>query len=100
MANVILAERLTKSYGRKRGVIDLDFVVPPGQVFGYLGPNGAGKTTSIKGATPWAASARAFSAPAGGSTLCRREPTVSRRWEPTSGAPMASVTGSASTSSP
>jgi hypothetical protein len=29
MANVIVAERLTKSYGRKRGVIDLDFAVPP-----------------------------------------------------------------------
>jgi beta-exotoxin I transport system ATP-binding protein len=39
MANVIVAERLTKSYGRKRGVIDLDFAVPPAQVFGYLGPN-------------------------------------------------------------
>jgi ABC-2 type transport system ATP-binding protein len=48
MANVIVAERLTKSYGRRRGVIDLDFAVPPGEVFGYLGPNGAGKTTTIR----------------------------------------------------
>ena len=48
MTNVIVAERLTKSYGRKRGVIDLDFAVPPGKVFGYLGPNGAGKTTTIR----------------------------------------------------
>ena len=47
-ANVIVAERLTKSYGRKRGVIDLDFAVPPGQLFGYLGPIGAGKTTTIR----------------------------------------------------
>jgi ABC-2 type transport system ATP-binding protein len=50
MADVIVAEHLTKSYGRKRrrGVVDLDFAVPPGQVFGYLGPNGAGKTTTIR----------------------------------------------------
>src|SRR5438067_1444749 len=44
---------LSKSY-RKRGrppvhaVRPLDFVVAPGQIFGFLGPNGAGKTTTIK----------------------------------------------------
>jgi ABC-2 type transport system ATP-binding protein len=48
MADVIRTERLTKSYGRQRGVIDLDFAVAPGEVFGYLGPNGAGKTTTIR----------------------------------------------------
>jgi ABC-2 type transport system ATP-binding protein len=48
MADVIVAEHLTKSYGRQRGVIDLDFAVHPGEVFGYLGPNGAGKTTTIR----------------------------------------------------
>jgi ABC-2 type transport system ATP-binding protein len=48
VADVILAERLTKSYGRRRGVIELDFAVKPGEVFGYLGPNGAGKTTTIR----------------------------------------------------
>ncbi len=48
MADVILAEGLTKSYGTQRGVIDLDFSVAPGEVFGYLGPNGAGKTTTIR----------------------------------------------------
>jgi len=48
MADVILAEHLTKSYGKQRGVIDLDFGVHPGEVFGYLGPNGAGKTTTIR----------------------------------------------------
>ncbi len=48
MADVILAERLTKFYGTQRGVIELDFGVKPGEVFGYLGPNGAGKTTTIR----------------------------------------------------
>ncbi len=48
MADVIVTEGLTKSYGTQRGVIDLDFSVAPGEVFGYLGPNGAGKTTTIR----------------------------------------------------
>ena len=48
MADVIVAEGLTKFYGKQRGVIDLSFAVAPGEVFGYLGPNGAGKTTTIR----------------------------------------------------
>src|SRR5579864_3091759 len=39
---------LTKSYGGKRGIIDVTFDVPEGEVFGFLGPNGAGKTTTIR----------------------------------------------------
>ncbi|MDE0232647.1 MAG: ABC transporter ATP-binding protein [bacterium] len=39
---------MTKSYGKARGVIDLDLEVQAGEVFGYLGPNGAGKTTTIR----------------------------------------------------
>ncbi len=46
--DVIVAERLTKSYGRTRGVTDLSFSVRAGEVFGYLGPNGAGKSTTIR----------------------------------------------------
>ena len=48
MSDAITLERLTKSYGRARGVADLTFSVAPGEVFGYLGPNGAGKTTTIR----------------------------------------------------
>jgi ABC-2 type transport system ATP-binding protein len=44
----INATGLTKSYGRHRGIVDLDLAVQPGEVFGYLGPNGAGKTTTIR----------------------------------------------------
>jgi ABC-2 type transport system ATP-binding protein len=47
-ADVLSVERLTKSYGTRRGVVDLTFSVAPGEVFGYLGPNGAGKTTTIR----------------------------------------------------
>lgn len=45
---VVVADHLTKSYGKSRGVIDLAFEVRAGEVFGYLGPNGAGKSTTIR----------------------------------------------------
>ena len=48
MSAVARAEHLTKFYGRDRGVVDLDFEVDGGEVFGFLGPNGAGKTTTIR----------------------------------------------------
>lgn len=44
----IRTEKLNKSYGNNRGVIDLDLSVHEGEVFGFLGPNGAGKTTTIR----------------------------------------------------
>ncbi len=46
--SVIQADRLTKYYGRSRGVVDLTLGVEKGEVFGFLGPNGAGKTTTIR----------------------------------------------------
>lgn len=48
MAVPIRLSGVTKSYGKARGVIDLNLDVRPGEVFGYLGPNGAGKTTTIR----------------------------------------------------
>jgi len=48
MAVIIEVEKLSKSYGGKRGIIDVTFDVPAGEVFGFLGPNGAGKTTTIR----------------------------------------------------
>ena len=48
MPPVISLERLTKSYGSARGIIDVDLEVGAGEVFGFLGPNGAGKTTTIR----------------------------------------------------
>jgi ABC-2 type transport system ATP-binding protein len=48
MTDVLLAEGLTKYYGRARGVVDLDFALRRGEVLGFLGPNGAGKTTTIR----------------------------------------------------
>ncbi|HJK97017.1 MAG TPA: ABC transporter ATP-binding protein [Polyangiaceae bacterium LLY-WYZ-14_1] len=42
------ARGLTKSYGGRRVVDDLDVDCPRGSVLGLLGPNGAGKTTAIR----------------------------------------------------
>ena len=48
MTAVIQTERLTKSYGSHRGIVELDLDVQEGEVFGFLGPNGAGKTTTMR----------------------------------------------------
>ena len=48
MTAIIETDRLTKSYGTHRGIIDIDLNVAEGEAFGFLGPNGAGKTTTIR----------------------------------------------------
>jgi ABC-2 type transport system ATP-binding protein len=48
MTAVIHTEKLTKYYGKHRGIIDVDLDVNEGEAFGFLGPNGAGKTTMIR----------------------------------------------------
>jgi ABC-2 type transport system ATP-binding protein len=45
---IIQTEKLTKSYGSHRGIVDVDLEVTEGEAFGFLGPNGAGKTTTIR----------------------------------------------------
>jgi ABC-2 type transport system ATP-binding protein len=48
MTTIIHTEKLTKSYGTHRGIVDVDLDVFEGEAFGFLGPNGAGKTTMIR----------------------------------------------------
>jgi ABC-2 type transport system ATP-binding protein len=45
---MIRTEKLTKLYGRHRGIDEVDLEVREGEIFGFLGPNGAGKTTTIR----------------------------------------------------
>src|SRR5512135_3805383 len=48
MTAVIQAAGLTRMYGARRGILDLDIEVDEGEIFGFLGPNGSGKTTTIR----------------------------------------------------
>ncbi len=46
--DAIRAEKLTKYYGKARGIDGLDLTVEEGDFFGFIGPNGAGKSTTIR----------------------------------------------------
>ena len=41
-------EHLTKRYGDKKAVDDLNLHIRPGEICGFIGHNGAGKTTTLK----------------------------------------------------
>ena len=45
---MIRVEELTKDYGPRRAVADLNFEAKQGEIVGFLGPNGAGKTTTMR----------------------------------------------------
>jgi ABC-2 type transport system ATP-binding protein len=47
-AFVVETSGLTKRFGDRIAVDEVDLHVPRGSAFGYLGPNGAGKTTMIR----------------------------------------------------
>ena len=44
----IQTNKLTKYYGKARGILELDLTVEQGEFFGFIGPNGAGKSTTIR----------------------------------------------------
>lgn len=46
--DIIKTTKLTKYYGKSRGIIDIDLTVAQGEFFGFIGPNGAGKSTTIR----------------------------------------------------
>ena len=41
-------EHLTKKYGEKKAVDDLNLHIEKGEIYGFIGHNGAGKTTTLK----------------------------------------------------
>ena len=46
--NALVAENVTKTFGKIAAVADVSFEVGKGEIFGFLGPNGAGKTTTMR----------------------------------------------------
>lgn len=67
----ITTEKLTKYYGKSRGIIDVSLNVDEGDFFGFIGPNGAGKSTTIRTLlgliTPTGGSAKIFGKETSGS---------------------------------
>jgi ABC-2 type transport system ATP-binding protein len=39
---------LSKSYGKARGIDNINLEISEGEIFGFIGPNGAGKSTTIR----------------------------------------------------
>lgn len=44
----IKISNLTKSYGKNRGIKNVNLEIKEGEIYGFIGPNGAGKSTTIK----------------------------------------------------
>jgi ABC-2 type transport system ATP-binding protein len=45
---MIELQNVSKTYGTKVAVVDLNLSIEAGELFAFLGPNGAGKTTTLK----------------------------------------------------
>jgi ABC-2 type transport system ATP-binding protein len=71
---VVETHGLTKRFGDRSVVRDVDLQVPRGVAFGYLGPNGAGKTTLIR-------MLLGLTRPNGGTMTLRGVPVPARRAE-------------------
>jgi len=42
---ILVVKDIAKSYGKFKVLVDIDFTIQKGEIFGLLGPNGAGKST-------------------------------------------------------
>ena len=48
MSSILTCKKLTKKYGYKTALNEIDLELESGKIIGLLGPNGSGKTTLIK----------------------------------------------------
>ncbi|MGP5079850.1 ATP-binding cassette domain-containing protein [Brachybacterium alimentarium] len=48
MSTIVATENLSKRYGSRTVVENLNLRVPEGAIYGFLGPNGSGKSTTMK----------------------------------------------------
>ncbi|MCM3338574.1 ABC transporter ATP-binding protein [Paenibacillus sp. MER TA 81-3] len=48
MEPIIEVQALTKAFGNKQALRQIDFTIQRGEIYGFLGPSGSGKTTTVK----------------------------------------------------
>lgn len=48
MENLLVAENVSKSFGKFKALDQVSLTIPKGSIYGLLGPNGAGKTTLLR----------------------------------------------------
>ena len=48
MNEIIKTDKLSKYFGKARGIVDVSMSVDEGEIYGFIGPNGAGKSTTIR----------------------------------------------------
>lgn len=48
MKKIVDIKNLSKSYGKNRGIVDVNLEIFEKEIFGFIGPNGAGKSTMIR----------------------------------------------------
>ncbi|NUK28887.1 ABC transporter ATP-binding protein [Parageobacillus sp. VR-IP] len=48
MGSIIVAKRVSKSFGKKEVLSNINLTVKEGEIYGLIGPSGSGKTTLVK----------------------------------------------------
>ena len=79
-------EHLSKAYGEKKAVDDLNLHIAPGEIYGFIGHNGAGKTTTLKSVAGYPAIRRR------GKSMWTASPSGPSRWSASGPLPISRIT--------